>query len=138
MTQLRNTFAEWFLLIQNICHKKICFNWLPLKICYNEKGLLFQLVAMSNYWKQPLRGVLWNQLKSENIDIFYLLSALKEPLQIDCNKTCSVMEQAWISTFCRQTYLLKISLTHFLALVFFYNSWNTSENRRFPNVSRGH
>ena len=29
----------------------------------------------------------------------YLLSALKEPLQIDYNKACCVMEQAWISTF---------------------------------------
>ena len=26
----------------------------------------------------------WNQLKSENIETLYLLSALKEPVQIDC------------------------------------------------------
>ena len=34
-------------------------------------------------------------------------------------------------------YLLKTSLTHFIALVFFYISWNTSENERFPDVFRG-
>ena len=37
-----------------------------------------------------------------------------------------------------QRYLLKIYLTHFMALVFFYTSWNTSENLRFLNVFRGH
>ena len=33
--------------------------------------------------------------------------------------------------------LLKISLTHFMALDFFYASWNISENQSFPDVFRG-
>ena len=41
---------------------------------------------MNIYRKQSLRGVPSNQLKSENIEILYLLSALKEPVQIDCKK----------------------------------------------------
>ena len=61
---------------------------------------MFQLVTMDIYRKQSLRGVPWNQLKSENIETLYLLSALKEPVQIDYKKACSVMEQAWLSTFC--------------------------------------
>ena len=36
----------------------------------------------------------YNQFNSENIEILYLLSALKEPVQINCKKACSVMEQA--------------------------------------------
>ena len=36
----------------------------------------------------------------ENIGTLYLLSALKEPVHIDCKEVCSAMEQAWISTFC--------------------------------------
>ena len=33
---------------------------------------------MNIYQKQSLSGVPWNQLKSESIDILYLLSALKK------------------------------------------------------------
>ena len=36
------------------------------------------------------------------------------------------------------TYLLKISLTRFMALVLIYTPWNISENQSFPDVSRGH
>ena len=55
---------------------------------------------MNIYMKQSLKGVPWNQLKSENVETLYLLSALKEPVQMDCKKACSVMEQTIISTFC--------------------------------------
>ena len=48
--------------------------------------LLFQLVDMNIYWKQSLRDVPGSQLKSENIETLYLLSALKEPVQIDYKK----------------------------------------------------
>ena len=54
-------------------------------MCYNQNSL-FQLVAMNIYWKQALGDVPWNQFNSENIEILYLLSALKEPVQIDCKK----------------------------------------------------
>ena len=49
---------------------------------------------MNIYQKQALRGVPWNQLKLENFETLYLLSALKELVQIDYKKACSVMEQA--------------------------------------------
>ena len=49
---------------------------------------------MDIYRKQSLRGVPWNQLKSEIIETWYFLSALKEPEQIEYKKACSVMEQA--------------------------------------------
>ena len=90
---------------------------------------------MNIYWKQSLRGVPWNWLKSENIEISYVFSAFKEAMQIDYKKACSVMEQAWMSTL---TYLLKISLTHFMALMLFCTSWNRSENQVLPDVFRGH
>ena len=48
-----------------------------------KNSLLFELVATNTYWKQSLRAVPWNQLKSENIETLYLFSALKEPVQID-------------------------------------------------------
>ena len=55
------------------------------------------------YWKQSPRGIPWNQLKSENIKILYLLSALKGSVQIDYKKAWSIMEQALMSPL---TYLL--------------------------------
>ena len=36
------------------------------------------------------------------------------------------------------TCLLKTCLTHFMAMVFYYTSWNTSETQRFPDDFRGH
>ena len=51
-----------------------------------------QLIVMNIYWKQSLRGVPLNQVKSENLETLYLLSALKEPVQIDYEKACSVMQ----------------------------------------------
>ena len=38
---------------------------------------MFQLVAMNIYWKQSLRGVSWNQIKSENIEILYPLESIE-------------------------------------------------------------
>ena len=49
---------------------------------------------MDTYQKWLLRGAPWNQLKSENIETWYLLSALKEPVQIDYKEAWPVMEQA--------------------------------------------
>ena len=76
MIYLKNTFTEWFLLIWCIDYKKVYLFQLVAfkKIYFNEKCLLFQLVVMNNYRKQSQKGVLWNQLKSENIDILYSLS----------------------------------------------------------------
>ena len=54
---------------------------------------------MNIHWKQSLRDFIWNQLKSENIETLYLLSAFKQLVQIDYKKVYSVMEQAWISPF---------------------------------------
>ena len=48
---------------------------------------MFQLFAMKIYQNQSLRGVPWNQLESENIKTLYLLSALKEPVQINRDKS---------------------------------------------------
>ena len=107
-----------------IIKKFICFNWLP--ISQNENSLLFQLITM-NIYQNLLHQLIrkhWN-----------LMSALKEPLQIDYNTACSFMEQVSVSIFC---YFVKILLTHFIALFSFYTSWNTSENKRFPDVFKGH
>ena len=65
-----------------------------IKLYYNKNSLLFQMVAMNVYRKQSLRRVPCNQLKSENIETFHLLSTLKEPMQIDYKEACSAMEQA--------------------------------------------
>ena len=85
---------------------------------------MFQFVAMSTYWKQSLRGVPWNQLKSGNIETLYILSALKEPVQIYYKKGCSYETSMNINIL--QTYLWKISLIRFMALVSFYNPWNVT------------
>ena len=69
------------------------------KIYARMKSLFFQLVTMNIYRKQSLRGVPWDQLKSENTDTSCLLNALNELVQINCKKACSVIEQVWISTF---------------------------------------
>ena len=55
---------------------------------------------MNIYQKQALRDAPWNQLRSENIETLYLSKALVKLGQIDYKKVYSVMEQAWISTFC--------------------------------------
>ena len=72
--------------IWSIYHKKVFFFQLvAFKKYAIMKCLLFQLVVMNNYRKQPQRGVPWNQLKSETLCLFetlYLLNALKEPVQI--------------------------------------------------------
>ena len=85
---------------------------------------MFQFAAMSTYWKQSLRGVPWNQLKSGNIETLYILSALKEPVQIYYKKACSY--EASMNINILQTYLWKISLIRFMALVSFYNPWNVT------------
>ena len=79
---------------------------------------MFQLVAMNIYRKQLLRGVSWNQLNSENTEVVYPLNALKEPVQINCKKACSVMEQPWIINIL-QTYLLKNTFDPFHGIGFF-------------------
>ena len=63
----------------------------------NRSSLLFQLVVMNIYRKQSLRDVPWNQLKSDNTETLYLLSALKGPVQNDYEIACFVMEEAWTS-----------------------------------------
>ena len=100
-----------------------CFKWLPWTSTGN-----------SHYW---LKGVPWNQLKSENIETSHLPSALKEPLQIDyiLNMLCYGTS---MNINILLTYLLKTSLTHFMILACFDTPWNTLENQRFANVSRGH
>ena len=97
------------------------------------KNSLFQLVAMSIYRKQLLRGVPWNQLKSENTKTLYLLSALKEPVPIYKKARCYGTS---MNTNILLTYLLKISLIIFITLIPFYTLWNTSENQRLPDVFR--
>ena len=97
----KNTSAQWFLLTQNICHNKK--SWLFQLVAFkiyavvNRSSLLFQLVVMNIYRKQSLRDVPWNQLKSDNIETLYLLSALKRPVQNDYKIACFVMEEAWTS-----------------------------------------
>ena len=105
------------------------------KIYVIIKSLFLQLVAMNIYQRQPLRGAPWNQQKSENIETLYHLSELKEPVHIDYKEACSLWNKH-INILL--TYLLKKSLTHFMALTSFYSPWNTSEKQRFPDVFRGH
>ena len=52
---------------------------------------MFELVAINTHRKQSLRGIPCNLLKLGNIETLYLLSALKEPAQIDYKRACSVM-----------------------------------------------
>ena len=95
----------------------------------NKDSLLFQLVAMNIYQKQLTRGVPWNQLKSENIEILYLLSTLKEPVQINNKKSSMLcygaMEQAWRSKLCQHIYYpiswqWSISIPQVFLYVFFF------------------
>ena len=52
---------------------------------------MFELVAINTHCKQSLRGGPCNLLKSGNIETLYLLSELKEPVQIDYKRVCSVI-----------------------------------------------
>ena len=75
--QLKSLLFQLFAFkIYAIIKTVFCFNWLPL----TSTG--------SSHW-----GVPWNQLKSENIEILYLLWALKELVQMDYKKACCVMEK---------------------------------------------
>ena len=67
--------------------KQLLFQLVAFKT-YAIKKLLFQLVIININWKQSLRVVPWNQLKSENIETLYLLSTWKESVQIDNKKAC--------------------------------------------------
>ena len=78
--------------------KQVSFNWLSLNMYYNKNNLLFQLVATNIYRKQSLGGAPWNEIKSENIEILYLLSVLKESVKISYKKACFARKQVWIST----------------------------------------
>ena len=99
--------------------------------------LLFQLVAMNNYWKQSLRCVPWNQLKSENIETLYLLSSQKNHCRSAIRKDALLWNkheyQHSADIFVKNTLL-----AHFMALASFYTPWNILENQRFPDVFRGH
>ena len=97
MKQLFNKHSEWWFNPVAFINLKYL---LPLKYMLWSKNVLFQLFTMNIDGKQWPRGVSWNQIMSEKIDTLYLLSALKEPVQIDYEKTCSVTEQEWISTCC--------------------------------------
>ena len=76
------------------------------------------MVAMNVYRKQSLRRVPCNQLKSENIETFHLLSTLKEPMQIDYKEACSGTS---MNINIRLIYLLKTSLTRSLGKMCSYS-----------------
>ena len=76
---------------------------------------------MTIYQKQSLRGVAWLQLKLEIIETLYLLSALNEPVQMDFKKACSVVEQAWVSTFC--WHIINIFKGYLCCKTFFGSAW---------------
>ena len=60
------------------------------KIFYKKTVVLIDLMNICQ--KQLLEGVPRNQFKSGNIETLYILKALKEPVQINYNSGCSVME----------------------------------------------
>ena len=56
---------------------------------------MFLLVAMNIYGNQTLTRCSFNQIKSENNETLYLLSALKKSVHFDYKKASSAMEQAF-------------------------------------------
>ena len=120
--------------IINLCYQKKKFfsTGCLWNMCYNKNSLLFQLVAINIYGKQSLRGVSWNQLKSEKCYTSWL------HWKNHCRSTVR-KHRTSMGINILLPYLLKTSLTHFIALVFFYTFWNTSENQgqMFPDVFRG-
>ena len=89
-------------------------------ICCNKKFIV-SIGCHEHLLEAALRGVPANQLESENIEILYLLCVSKEPGQIDCKKACCYGTSMNINNILL-TYLLKTSLIHFMALVFYYTS----------------
>ena len=124
LLSLSKKHSEWF--IKRI-HQPIGF-WC-FEIYAIVKKLLFQLVVRSICLKESLRDVPWNQLKSENTETLYFLSALKEPEQIDYKKASSILEQAWISRFCWHICSEHCSLSILPEI--------HKKTQRSPNVFRG-
>ena len=89
------------------------------------KSLLFQLVAFKIY------SVIKKVYCIVSIGcLVHLLGAVTE--------RCSLKFQTSLNMDILMKYLLKISLTHFIALVSFYTPRNKSENQRFPDVFMRH
>ena len=80
----------------------MCWN-----IYYDKSSLLFQLITMNIYEKQ---------LKSENIEILYVVSASKESVQINCKKNMLFYGTS-MNINILLTYLLKVFLAHFMVLL---------------------
>ena len=97
--------------------------------------LLFQLVTMNIYKKQSLRGVSWYQLNSENWN-FIVLKYIERTSADQLSESMLCFGTS-INISILLAYLLKLSLTNFMALVFFCTTWNTSETRGFWMFSGG-
>ena len=124
-----------------------------LKTILNEKKLLFQLVPFKIYTIMKTVSCFiwlpWASTRSSHWDVF---------LEINLNQKILKLYSIWVhwKNQCRLTIrkhallwnkheyqhsaddLLKISLTHFLALESFYTLLNTSENQSFPDLVRRH
>ena len=91
---------------------------------------------MNIYWKQSLIGVPRTQPKSESIKIFTSWVHWKNLYRSTIRKHALLWNKHEYQH--SADVLLKICLSHFMALVFFYISWNTSENQKFLDVFKGH
>ena len=114
MIHLKNISTLWFLLISSICY---------------NKTILFQLVAFKIHaiikTAYCVNWLPWTSSGSSHWEVFLEIDLNQKTLKFytsrmhwknQCRSTIrkhAVMEQAWMSTV---TYLLKISLTHFMAL----------------------
>ena len=90
----------------------------------------------------------WASTGSSHWKVFLQIKLDQESLKLytswvhwknQCRSTKRLHTRLWkiMNTNILLTYLLKSSLTHFMALVSFFIPGNISENQRFPNVFRG-
>ena len=94
-----------------------CFNWLP-----------------------------WTSTGSSHREMFLEINLNQETLKL--YTSCLYWKKQYRSTIRKHALLygkhecqhsvLKIFMTHFMALVSFYTSWNISENYRFSYILKGH
>ena len=109
------------------------------KVCKGFKVLKFSTLFFRKGWgckgKSLLKFFVYSKVNSILLKIF-----LSEYCHVIKNKLIynRLCHGAGMNINILRTYLWRISLTYFIALVFFYTPWNASESQRFPDIFSGH
>ena len=130
MIRLKNTSIQRFLLI----YKYWLFQLVVFKIYTIIKTVCFNSLP-------------WTSTRSSHREVFLEINLNHKTLKLctswvhwknQCKSTIKKYALLCMNINILLTYLLKTSLTHFIALVIFYSPRNTPEKQRFSDVFAGH